>query len=208
MNFYKIFESQQKGYLNKIASLIKKMDDFELLFSFFNIAQEKEPKIYLIKMQDKYKEIISNFAFENNDIFKEQTVDLIYFSDKNKANIEKFLTEVIQKKFNIKTVNEIYIKLAQKYDLSKQCQNKIIDYFTKNKQNSNNLIDIILNCDKMRDAILSNIDNLIIKEEEFFNEEDTENFKFFKKMVENNILCSFNIFTFFYFFFYKDSIFH
>ena len=128
-NFDKIFESQQKGFINKIASLIKDMNDFELLYSFFNIDPEKDNKsIYLIKMQEKYQEIISNFTFENNEVFINQTVDLIYFSDKNKANIEKFLTDVIQKKFDIKTVNEIYIKLTQKYDLSKQCHNKIIEY--------------------------------------------------------------------------------
>jgi hypothetical protein len=65
----------------------------------------------------------------------------------------------------------------------------IIKCFTKNKQNSNNLIDIILKCDKIRNDIFNNIDNLIIKEEEFFNEEDTENYIIFKKFVE---MLSFN----------------
>ena len=168
MNFDKIFESQQTGFLKKISSLIKDMKDFELYYSFFYISQEKEIRIpFFIKMQEKYKEIISNFTFENNDTFISQTVDLIYFSDKNMANIERFLTEVIQKKFDIKTVNIIYIKLTQKYDLSKQCQKIIIDYFTKNRQNSNNLIDIIVKCDKIRNDIFDNIDNLIIKEEDF-----------------------------------------
>ena len=189
MNFDKIFEFQQTGFLKKISSLIKEMNDFKLFYSFFNISQEKETRnTFLIKMQEKYKEIISNLTFENNDNFIEQTVELIYISDKNKANIDNFLTEVIQKKFDIKTVNEIYIKLTQKYDLSKQSLNIIIDYFTKNKQNSNNLIDLILKCVKIRNDILSNIDNLIIKEEEFFNEEETENYKFFKELVDNHII--------------------
>ena len=189
MNFDKIFEFQHTGFLKKISSLIKEMNDFELFYSFFNISQEKETKnTFLIKMQEKYKEIISNFTFENNVNFIDQTVELIYISDKNKANIAKFLTEFIQKKFDTKTVNEIYIKLTQKYDLSKQSLNIIIDYFTKNKQNSNNLIDLILKCVKIRNDILSNIDNLIIKEEEFFSEEETENYKFFKELVDNHII--------------------
>ena len=58
MNFDKIFESQKEGYINKIASLIKEINDFELLYTFYNIEQEKESKnIYLNKMQEKYKEI-------------------------------------------------------------------------------------------------------------------------------------------------------
>jgi len=184
MNFDKIFEFQQEGLINKISSLIKEINDFELLYYFYNIYPVKESKsTCLIKMQEKYNEITSNFNFENNDTFINQTIQLIYFSDKNKANVEKFLTEVIQKKFDIKTVIVIFINLTQKYDLSQQCQNKIIEYFTKNKQNSNNLIYIILNCEKMRDAIFSNIDNYIIKEEDFFKEDETENYKFFKDLV-------------------------
>ena len=189
MNFDKIFEFQQTGFLKKISSLIKEMNDFELFYPFFNISKEKELRnTFLIKMQEKYKEIISNFNFEKNDNFIDQTVELIYFSDKNKVNIDKFLTDIIPRKFDIKTVNEIYIKLTQKYDLSKQSLNIIIDYFTKNKQNSNNLKDLILQCDKIRNDILSNIDTLIIKEEDFFNEEETENYKFFKEMVDNHII--------------------
>jgi len=184
------FEFELENIDSKIhnESLLKEINDFELLYFCYNIAQEKEQKITcLIKMQEKYKEIISNFTFENNDTFINQTAYLIHFSDKNQANIDKFLIEVIQKKFDIKTVNEIYIKLTQKFDLSIECQNIIIDYFTKNKQNSNNLIYLILKCDKIRNNILSNFDNFIIREEDFFSEDDTENYKFFKELVENGI---------------------
>ena len=164
MNFDKMFDSQFYEFIEKIGSLIKEMKDFGLLFSFFNI--DKEPKTQcIIKLQKKYNELIQTYEVETCPNFIEQTIKLIYLSDFKNINLEMFLSEVINDKFDVKTVNNIYIKLIDKYPkLSKQCKNKIIKFFTKNNQNSNpsTLLYLIKECPNLRDDIFFNRDNYII----------------------------------------------
>ena len=193
INFPKIFNYDFTSFLNKISSLIKEMKDFGLLFSFFNFFQDKEirPECVIV-MQNKYKEIFNTYRIDECPNFIHDTVELIYLCDKNKINIKKFLKEEIQRLLDVKTVNNIYINLTEKYSfLSKDCSSIIIDYFTKSKENSNysSLIFLIEKCKNLRGDIFSNINKYIIKNEnEFFLIEETENYKFFKELVSKEIL--------------------
>ena len=112
-------------------------------------------------------------------------------SDIKNINIEIFLNEIINNKFDVKSVNDIYIKLIDKYPkISKQCKKVIINFFTKNKQNSyySNLLEIIKKCPNIREDIFCNINSFIIKEKEFFYPEETDNFKLFRGLINNNLL--------------------
>ena len=101
------------------------------------------------------------------------------------------MKEVIEKKLEVKDVNSIYIQLTENNEpLSEKCKNVIVYFFTKNKINArlNNLVELIEKCKKFRNTIFSNLDNYIIKEEDFFSLEATDNYLFYKKLVKKNLL--------------------
>ena len=126
----------------------------------------------------------------NNNIeypnFIEDVVELIYISDKRKVDIKKFLTEIIEKKFCVEIVNDIYVNLTNnKKRLSKECNKIIIKYFTECKENSDpkSLSDLIFKCTNLRDDMLSNINKFILKEDDILNFNETKNYLLFRELV-------------------------
>ena len=183
-----IFENQFNEFLDKIASLIKEMKHFGFLFSFFNLKQEINVDCVRI-LQRKFNEIFHTYIIKECPNFIYDCIELIYISDKKRVNL-KLLLENIQRLLDVETVNTIYINLSEKPNLSKECIALIVNYFTKDKKNANyaSLIFFIKKCENIRNDILSNIDHYIIKEEEFFYPEETVNFKFFKELVNRELL--------------------
>ena len=193
INFPKMFDLIFNEFLQKIASIIKKMKDFGLLFSFYSFNNEKEIKNEcLIIMQKKYKEIFHTYIIEECPNFKKDTCELIYLLDKNKVGIKKFLTEDLQKLLDVETINNIYIYLTEHYNhLTSECTKLIVKFFTTEKQNSNpsSLLFLIEKCHKLRGDIFSSIDNYIIKnEEEFLYPNITSKYKFFKDLVSKQLI--------------------
>ena len=184
----KIFENQFNEFLEKIASFIKQMKHFKFLFLFFTFKQEINANCVRI-LQRKFNEIFHTYIIKECPNFIYDCVELIYISDKKRVNL-KVLLDNIQKLLDVETVNKIYINLSEKQNLSKECINVIVHYFTKNNKNANqaSLIFFLKECKNIRNYILSNIDNYIIKEEEFFYPEETINFKFFKELVNRGLL--------------------
>ena len=184
----KIFENQFNEFLEKIASFIKQMKHFRFLFLFFTFKQEINANCVRI-LQRKFNEIFHTYIIKECPNFIYDCVELIYISDKKRVNL-KLLLDNIQKLLDVETVNKIYINLSEKQNLSKECINVIVNYFTKNNKNANqaSLIFFLKECKNIRNYILSNIDNYIIKEEEFFYPEETINFKFFKELVNKGLL--------------------
>jgi hypothetical protein len=166
------------------------MKDFGFLFIFYDV--EKNPtKECLVKMQQKFDELIPTIIIEKCPNYLKQLTKLINLSDKNNANIEIFMKDVIEKKFEVKVVNFIYIQLVEdSQSLSDKCKNEIVNFFTKNKTNSkpNNLVDLIEKCEKLRNDIFSKLDKYIIKEEDFFHIEATDNYIIYKNLVKKDLL--------------------
>ena len=194
INFVKIFDSQFTEFLEKIASLIKEMKYFSLIFSFYEFSKEKDYTTECVTiMQKRYKEIFHTYIIEECPNFLEETCKLIHLSDKKKAGVKKF-NEELQKLLDVNSINNIYIYLTENYDnLSKELSNLIVKFFTTDKQNANpnSLILLIEKCKKLRGDILSNIDKYIIKnEEEFFYPENqmTVNYKFYRNLVKKDLL--------------------
>ena len=77
--------------------------------------------------------------------------------------------------------------------MSEKCKNVIVYFFTKNKINSkpDNLVELIEKCKKFRNTIFSNLDNYIIKKEDFFCLEATENYRLYKYLVKKYIFQSY-----------------
>ena len=130
INFYQIFRNNFSDLLKKIASLIKEMKDFSLLFSFNDFYQDNEKYESICYMQKRYTEIFITYSKVECQSFTDDTVKLIYWSDKKNANLKRFL-EKIQKFLDVKIINEIYLILIDKYhDLSKDAR-EIIEEFSK-----------------------------------------------------------------------------
>ena len=125
INFYSMFDSQLEDLIKKIASLITEIKDFEYLFKLYNIPQESTRKPVSKALQNRFIELLPTYDNKECPNFIDNTTELIYLSDKNKIDIKKFLTDIIEKNLNVKTVNDIYINLTEKHkDLSEEC-NKI-----------------------------------------------------------------------------------
>lgn len=196
LNFFKIFEKQKDLFLDKICCLIKEMNQFNILFKLLDQnTDEKDKKIIydvttLLKLQTAFEKLMPTYSEEKCPNFIDDVVDLIYYSDSKNANIENFNKDYIQKTIHFKTVNKIYISLPKKYtDLSKKQINIIIDFFLKNPVNSsiNNLVYIIKNSVEFRKNIFSNMRSYIIKENDFYEKEESDNFKLLKELIKEQI---------------------
>ena len=122
-----------------IASFIKNMKDFNILFKLFDMSKDPKKKDYdqssLNTMQTIFVKLQEKYDPKECPNFKEDLITLLYYSDKNRANIEDFLRSKINKNLNVKLLNEIYIKLVSEYkDISSNTKQLITNYFTQKKK--------------------------------------------------------------------------
>ena len=92
---------------------------------------------------------------------------------------------------NVKTVNDIYINLTEKYkDLSKECYKLVVKYFTEYKENSEpiSLVYLIEKCNNIRDYIFSNINKYTLKEDDIFSLKESKSYIFFRELVNRKII--------------------
>ena len=149
IDFYQIFdENQYKEFQEIIISLVRNIEQFNLLFQLFDYSNNKifnGDTIFLFK--NKYLSLIKNYNQaefkEFNDKFINDSALLIYLLDK-KLNLAKdFIRDNLSKKLPISLTNEIFLTVLSRYDdLSDDIIQEIIDIFTKNRENlkSENLI--------------------------------------------------------------------
>ena len=193
-NFQVMFQNQFKEFSKKIASLIKEMKDFGLIFKFFKITLNNNdtPREYIKAIKERYIELFDTYSKNECPDFNSNSALLIYLIDSNNQNLKEFLEENIHKRLDIQTINEIYIILADEYNnkLSKNMISFILDFFTKNKSNSSpsSLVYLISKCKKLRKDIFSNITKYILNEKDLLTSEENDNFKFFKGLVDNKII--------------------
>ena len=87
------------------------MSQFNILFKLLdqNTDENSKEKIYdvttLLKMQTKFEILMPTYSVEKCPNFIDDAVDLIYYSDSKRVNIENFNKDFIQKPFNYITVN-------------------------------------------------------------------------------------------------------
>ena len=189
-NFKSMFNKKFQEFLRKISSLIKEMKDFRLLFSFFKFYQDKEiDDIPIQIMQEKFIDLYPTYKENECTNFIKDISKLLYLSSKY-INLKVF-NDKIQKIMYYKTVNNIYIYITEKYpDLSKDFLDIILKFFIEDKNNSNpsSLIYLIEKCKKLRKEIFSKINKYVIKEEEIYALEESENYKFFKDLLIRGLI--------------------
>ena len=192
-NFKEMFGNQFKEFLNKIASLIKNMKYFGLIFKFFNVLIGNDvPNEYINTIKNRYIELFDTYSMKDCPDFIDNSALLIYLIAKNHQKLKEFFEEFIQKRLALATINEIFIKLTEDYyqKLSKDLINFILDFFIKNKANSSpsSLVYLIYKCKNFRKDIFSNINKYILYENDLLTIEEDDSFKFFKGLVDKKII--------------------
>ena len=188
IDFYQIFdENQYKEFQEIIISLVRNIEQFNLLFQLFDYSNNKifnGDTIFLFK--NKYLSLIKNYNQaefkEFNDKFINDSALLIYLLDK-KLNLAKdFIRDDLSKKLPISLTNEIFLTVLSRYDdLSDDIIQEIIDIFTKNRENlkSENLIYIVKELKNIKyiKLILSKISNMVIDKNMILAKNDSNEVK-------------------------------
>ena len=191
INFNNIYEKRMNSFYDKILSLIKSMKDFGLLYKLFLFDNSKEYKTEVIKkMKVKYIELFPTYNNKDCPNFVEDTVKLISLVDQKKIET-KDLLETIQNNLDFGEVNKIYIKLSdENKNLRDKTKDIIVKYFTDNKNNTNpeSLVYLIKNCRNLRKDIFRKINGLAVTEFDFLILEETEKYKLYKGLIDNNII--------------------
>ena len=196
INWNEILGNQYKKFLEKIANIIKEIDNFKVLLKLFNMSKNDESKEFhanaLSIMQKKFIDLLQNIKDEkidkiNNSAHNEDLIELIFYSDKMKVDLKQFLI-VLTKKFNSRIINDIYANLFKK-TISENLKKIIINFFVENASIADPLIllQLIDNCPSLSLKIVENLKKVIIKKEEFF-ELETKNMKLFQGLFERKIL--------------------
>ena len=189
MNINEIFGNQYHKFLEKIANIIKDIKHFKILLKLFNMSKDDKSKEFhkqaIIIMQNKYIDLIQNK--KDNISSYDDLVELIFYSDKMNINLNNFLNNLI-KEFNPKIINNIFTKLLEK-DISKYME-IITKIFIENESNADpiTLLKLIDKCPSLCPNILEKFGKYIIKKEEFFEIEETQNIKLFKGLLKRNLL--------------------
>ena len=191
INWNDIFKEQKFSFYEKILTFIKDLNDFNILYKLFDLNEIQENNV-IEQLQKKIVELYKNYNPEKHLNFIEDIIILIYHSDKKNAKIDSFLTSNIQKNFNAKLVNKIYINLLSKYgdEISQKAKKIIAKFFTQTPDNMNpdTLLYLISNCPKCVKNIFQSLEKYYIKKEDFLKLEDTDKYKLFKGLLENNYL--------------------
>ena len=195
LDLFSIFENQKEIFISKVCSLVKDMKYFNVLFKLLNKNNEDDVKkeydiTSISKMQSTFEILMPTYSPEKCPNFSNELIDLIYYTDIYNVNSENFNKEYIQVLLNIDFVNNIYISLSKKYkDLSKNLINIIINFITKNPLNDNplTLVDIIKKSNELRNNILSNMNNYVIKENDIYQNKDTSNFILLEGLIKEGI---------------------
>jgi len=210
INMNEIFGNQYSKFLEKITKIINDIKHFKILLKLFNKSKDDKSKEFhkqaIISMQNKYTDLLEDYNIiedeepdeygdgdeekskKNNASSYDDLVELIFFSDKMKIDLDKFLNNLI-KSFNPKIINDICIKLLEK-NISSNMKDIITKFFIENLSSADplTLLQLIDNCPSLRSNILEKFDKYVIKKEEFFVIEETQNIKLFEGLLERKLL--------------------
>jgi len=186
------FKKDEDKFIEKVTNLVNDLKDFNKLFILLDISkneiQREFNKNSLKFMQNKFISLFEGFNDQKYETFEEDLIQLIFYSDQKKYDIDNFLIKNIQEKINFETVNKIYIKLLSKYKaaISESTKNIIINFFLENPNNDNPeiLVNLIEECEDLRLKLLENIDKYIIEKDKFWVEEKRENLLMFKGLLD------------------------
>ena len=192
MNWNEIFKKEEEKFFEKITNLVNNLKDFNKLFILLNRSKndlQRDFSSEAIKlMQEKFISLSNIFNNEKYDTFEDDLVQLIFYSDQKKYELENFLIKNIQENINYQTVNNVYIKLLSTYKdtISEETKNIIINFFLENPNNDNPaiLVNLINECEDLRFNLLENFDKYKIEKEKFWVDQKSDNIILFEDLLK------------------------
>ena len=180
-----------KNFITNACSVVSSIEQFVLLFEILFEGKERKDflKSALISTQNTFFIICKQYTNEKLIIYLDIISSLIYKSDINleEENVRLFLEE-LEKNLNIDFVINLYVNVLNKYQkLSMNTINKIHSFLEKLDFKYIAILIRDLNENSI-DFIKRKITKYIIKEEEFFDLEDSNSMKIL------SILLSYGIF--------------
>jgi hypothetical protein len=108
ISFKNMFENQITDFSNKIASLVREIKDFGLLYKLFKIDREEPIYDYGVALKKRFIELLNTYSIKTCPNFIDDASKLIYIVDKKKISPENFLKDNIGQ-LNAELVNNINI---------------------------------------------------------------------------------------------------
>ena len=177
----------QEKFYQIILEQMKKIRDFKSIFEIFPMKSIKQNFNLLIN--GKVKELILTVLDEKEDINK--VLDNILICNYNNDLDLKFIVELLQ--INYEFTSKYFFYLLKNKDLEyivSKIKDLIIEFFIQQtregKANAESLISLLLLSPNIKFSLylLNQMDNMIVKENEFYQKEDTPNFLLFKLFFE------------------------
>ena len=194
IDFLKIFNNYYYEFLEEICNLFINISYFGILFDLLN--RNKGNKLYksfdyqsIALLQKTFNNLLKTYDPEKCPNFIDDVADLIYYTDQEKFNVVTFLSGNLQINLNNNLLNAIYFKLLKKYNnISEPVINTIIEFITQNSWNTNvsTLLELIKLNPTIKKKIMTKLDKYVIKEDEFFEIEETNNYKLLSGLLDSN----------------------
>ena len=165
-------------------------DFIDILFKKFN---QMNNYIYDAEKKEKIEKLSENmFIIIKNIVSNGQEINLF--------------TNVIEKKFDTKTINEIYIKILLKNDdkVTEKVNEEFSRYFINKiiNLNAEEIYQLIKSCSNNHHflkKIFNNIDNYILNEDDFYSSVKSTNFQLYELFVTNGYINNENYYNTKYF---------
>ena len=195
IDFLKIFYNNYYDFLIEVCKLVTNISYFGILFELLN--KNKGESIYkifdndlIMLLQNVFEQLLKTYEPEKCPNFIDDVADLIFYTDQYCNNIIYFLRENIQKNLNNKIISNIYLKVLSKYKfISELVLDIIVSFFTQNYWNTNisTLLELIKSTPQIKSKIMNKLDNYVIKEDEFFEVTETNNYKLLAGLLKSDI---------------------
>ena len=192
INFKNIFNNNYYEFKLEVCKLINNISDFWILFELLNESgKDKIGKHFglqsLMLLQTTFEKLLNTYDPQKCPTFINDAVDLIFYTDQQKFNVINFLKDNIQKNLDENLVDLIYFQLLSKYhSLTEPVVDLVINYFIQNKPklNASSLIELIKISPIIKNKIMKKLDKFVIKEDEFFEIEETNNYKILSGLLK------------------------
>jgi len=193
IDFEKIFDLNYYDFASQVCRLDKHIANFSLFLELLNTSKDPSKKEYnyqsISLLQKTFEILFVTYSPGKCPNFYNDIINLIYYSDQQNYNCISFNKQVVQKLLNNNILNKIYFTVLSKFkDLSDVTIEIITDYFTQSTWNDNVsiILDLIKTSEKVKKSILKKINKYVIREDEFFEIEETNNYKLLSNLLKTN----------------------
>ena len=172
---------------------IVKIKDIDCIFELFPMKYRTTK--FLKILNKKMKELINNITsseIKDKDILFKIFDEWLISNDNREIDIKSIVTYFVDDD-NLNEFTSGYfsylIKNKKKESITFKLKEIIIPFFLQHNRDeldsSETIISLILDCDQFRDYILAQLDDRVLKYEDFYDTNENDNFTLFKLFIES-----------------------